>query len=137
VHAFDILGDPVRRRILELLADGEQSAGMISGFIQQEFGITQPGVSQHLRVLREHGFATVRADGARRLYAADPEPLQEVDVWLDRYRRFWHQRLDALGTELKRGQHQRAVPPPTAGHRQGPATSAAQRSTTTKKGGTS
>jgi DNA-binding transcriptional ArsR family regulator len=105
VHAFDILGDPVRRRILELLADGEQSAGTISGFIQQEFGISQPGVSQHLRVLREHGFATVRADGARRLYAADPEPLQEVDVWLDRYRRFWHQRLDALGTEPKRGRH--------------------------------
>jgi DNA-binding transcriptional ArsR family regulator len=134
VHAFDILGDPVRRRILELLADGEQSAGTISGFIQREFGISQPGVSQHLRVLREHGFATVRADGARRLYAADPEPLQEVDVWLDRYRRFWHQRLDALGTELKRGQRQQAVPPPTAGHPQGPATSAAQRSTTTKRG---
>jgi DNA-binding transcriptional ArsR family regulator len=137
VHAFDILGDPVRRRILELLADGEQSAGTISGFIQQEFGISQPGVSQHLRVLREHGFATVRADGARRMYAADPEPLQEVDVWLDRYRRFWHQRLDALGTEVKRGQRQRAVPPPTAGHTERPATGAAQRNTTTKKGSSS
>jgi DNA-binding transcriptional ArsR family regulator len=116
VHAFDILGDPVRRRILELLADGEQPAGAISAVIQREFGISQPGVSQHLRVLRENGFATVRADGARRLYAADPAPLQEADVWLDRYRRFWHQRLDALGTELKRGQRGRApdAPPPPA-----------------------
>src|SRR5215207_1955446 len=103
MHAFDVLGDPVRRRILELLADGEQPAGAISAAIQREFGISQPGVSQHLRVLRESGFATVRPEGARRLYAVDPAPLQEVDVWLDRYRRFWRQRLDALGTELKRG----------------------------------
>jgi DNA-binding transcriptional ArsR family regulator len=102
VHPFDILGDPVRRRILELLADGEQSAGVISQTIQREFGISQPGVSQHLRVLRENGFATVRAEGSRRVYAADPAPLQEIDVWLDRYRRFWHQRLGALGTEFKR-----------------------------------
>jgi DNA-binding transcriptional ArsR family regulator len=112
VHAFDVLGDPVRRRILELLADGEQPAGAISAVVQREFGISQPGVSQHLRVLRENGFATVRADGARRLYAVDPAPLREVDVWLDRYRHFWHQRLDALGTELKRGQRRRAKDDP-------------------------
>jgi DNA-binding transcriptional ArsR family regulator len=111
VHAFDILGDPVRRRILELLADGEQAAGDLGATIQREFGISQPGVSQHLRVLRENGFATVRAEGTRRVYAADPAPLREVDVWLDRYRRFWHQRLDALGTELKRGQRRRVDPP--------------------------
>ncbi|HEX2105266.1 MAG TPA: metalloregulator ArsR/SmtB family transcription factor [Solirubrobacteraceae bacterium] len=103
MHAFDVLGDPVRRRILELLADGERPAGAVGAVVQAEFGISQPGVSQHLRVLRENGFATVRADGARRLYAVDPAPLEEVDRWLEPYRRFWHQRLDALGTELARG----------------------------------
>jgi DNA-binding transcriptional ArsR family regulator len=107
VHAFDVLGDPVRRRILELLADGERAAGEISAVVQEEFGISQPGVSQHLRVLRENGFATVRAEGARRLYAVDPAPLQEIDVWLERYRRFWSQGLDALGTELARGRRER------------------------------
>jgi DNA-binding transcriptional ArsR family regulator len=107
VHAFDVLGDPVRRRILELLADGEQPAGAIAAVVQAEFGISQPGVSQHLRVLRENGFATVRAVGTRRLYAVDPAPLREVDAWLDRYRGFWTQRLDALGTELARGRRER------------------------------
>jgi DNA-binding transcriptional ArsR family regulator len=107
VHAFDVLGDPVRRRILELLADGEQSAGAVGQVVQAEFGISQPGVSQHLRVLREHGFATVRAEGTRRLYAVDPAPLRELDHWLERYRRFWDQRLDALGTELARGRRDR------------------------------
>jgi DNA-binding transcriptional ArsR family regulator len=117
VHAFDVLGDPVRRRILELLADGEQPAGAVGAIVQAEFGISQPGVSQHLRVLREHGFATVRADGARRLYAVDPAPLREVDQWLERYRRFWDQRLDALGTELRRGRRERRPEPdrPTKG----------------------
>ena len=103
MHAFDVLGDPVRRRILELLASSEQTSGAITGVIQDEFGITQPAVSQHLRVLREHGFATARADGARRLYAVSAEPFAEVDAWLDRFRVFWTQRLDALGTELARG----------------------------------
>jgi DNA-binding transcriptional ArsR family regulator len=107
VHAFDVLGDPVRRRILELLADGEQTSGAIAAVIQAEFGISQPGVSQHLRVLRESGFATVRADGARRLYAVDSAPLQEIDMWLERFRRFWTQHLDALGTELARGKRER------------------------------
>ncbi|CAM3881181.1 helix-turn-helix transcriptional regulator [Kibdelosporangium persicum] len=107
MHAFDVLGDPVRRRILELLADGERAAGEISAVVQEEFGISQPGVSQHLRVLRDNGFATVRPDGTRRLYSVDPEPLKQIDVWLDRYRRFWTQRLDALGTELARGKRER------------------------------
>jgi DNA-binding transcriptional ArsR family regulator len=107
VHAFDVLGDPVRRRILELLADGEQTAGAVSEVIRAEFGISQPAVSQHLRVLRESGFATVRADGTRRMYAVDSTPLQEVDIWLERFRRFWTQRLDALGTELARGKRER------------------------------
>jgi DNA-binding transcriptional ArsR family regulator len=110
VHAFDVLGDPVRRRILELLAEGERPAGAIGAVVQDEFGISQPAVSQHLRVLREHGFATVRPDGARRLYAVDPGPLRDVDAWLDRYRRIWDQRLDALGTELARGRPRRPTP---------------------------
>jgi DNA-binding transcriptional ArsR family regulator len=103
VHAFDILGDPVRRRILELLAEGEQTAGAVTEVVRREFGISQPAVSQHLRVLRENGFTTVRAEGTRRLYAVDATPLREADLWLDRFRAFWNQRLDALGTELARG----------------------------------
>jgi DNA-binding transcriptional ArsR family regulator len=75
VNAFDILSDPVRRRILELLADGEQAAGQISGVVQGEFGISRPAVSLHLRVLHDTGFVTVRAEGTRRLYAVDPAPL--------------------------------------------------------------
>lgn len=103
MHAFDVLGDPVRRRLLELLADGPASAGELTESARAEFGISQPAVSQHLKVLRDNGFATVRVDGARRLYSIDPEPLREVDEWLDRYRAFWGQRLDALDTELWRG----------------------------------
>lgn len=107
MHAFDILGDPVRRRIVTLLADGEQRAGAIGAVIQREFGISQPAVSQQLRVLRENGFATVRAEGNQRLYAVDPAPLRSVDEWLAPYRKFWNQRLDALDTELARGRRTR------------------------------
>lgn len=103
MHAFDVLGDPVRRRLLELLADGPAPAGELTAAVRAEFGISQPAVSQHLKVLRENGFAAVRVDGTRRLYSLDAEPLREVDEWLDRYRRFWQQRLDALDTELHRG----------------------------------
>ena len=121
VHAFDVLGDPVRRRILELLAAGELSAGDITAVVREEFGLTQPGVSQHLRVLRENGFASVRAEGARRLYAVETAPLQDVDQWLDRFRRHWDQRLDALATELARGQRDRqrldTQPPSLPGER--------------------
>ncbi len=107
MHAFDILGDPVRRRILELLAGGEQAAGKVSSVVQAEFGITQPAVSQHLKVLRENGFARVRAEGTRRLYAVEPGPLREADQWLDHFRRFWTPHLDALATEIARGKKQR------------------------------
>ncbi|QPP10255.1 winged helix-turn-helix transcriptional regulator [Streptomyces bathyalis] len=107
MHALDILGDPVRRRILELLADGERTSGAVTDVIRAEFGISQPAVSQHLRVLRDSGFASVRAEGTRRLYTVEPAPLREVDAWLDRFRRFWEQRLDALGTELARGKRAR------------------------------
>jgi DNA-binding transcriptional ArsR family regulator len=108
VHAFDVLGDPVRRRILELLADGETPAGAVVDVIQAEYGISQPAVSQHLRVLREAGFALVRPDGRRRLYAVRPDGLQDVDRWLDRFRRFWGPPLDALATELVRGRREAA-----------------------------
>jgi DNA-binding transcriptional ArsR family regulator len=103
VNAFAVLSDPLRCRLVELLAEREQSAGELTERIRAEFGVSQPAVSRHLRVLRETGFARARADGARRLYALDAAPLQEVDAWLDRYRRFWTQRLDALETELTRG----------------------------------
>jgi len=107
VHAFDVLGDPVRRRLLELLADGEHSAGEMVTAISNEFGISQPAVSQHLKVLREAGFATVRPQGARRLYAVNAAPLHEIDDWLAPFRQFWEVRLDALGTELARGRRAR------------------------------
>ncbi|GAA3845025.1 ArsR/SmtB family transcription factor [Streptomyces phyllanthi] len=109
MHAFDVLGDPVRRRILELLADGERTSGALSEVIRAEFGISQPGVSQHLKVLRENGFATVRPEGARRLYAVNSESLRDIDVWLDRFRRLWAPRLDALATELARGRRKRRL----------------------------
>jgi DNA-binding transcriptional ArsR family regulator len=103
VHAFDVLGDPVRRRILELLAEGEHTSGEIVAVIQREFGISQAGVSQHLRVLRENGFAAARVSGARRIYHIEPAPLRAVDVWLDRFRKDWEPRFDALATEIERG----------------------------------
>jgi len=109
VHALDVLGDPVRRRLLELLAAGETPAGDLGRVIQHEFGITQPAVSQHLRVLRESGFATVRPDGTRRLYALDPAPLAAADAWFAEFRRFWQPKLDALGTELARGRREGRV----------------------------
>jgi DNA-binding transcriptional ArsR family regulator len=106
MQAFDVLGDPVRRRILELLAQGEQSSGAISHTIQAEFDITQPAVSQHLRVLRENGFATVRPEGTRRLYAVRGDAFRNVDEWLDRFRRFWTPPLEALATEVARGKRE-------------------------------
>lgn len=112
MHALDVLGDPVRRRLLELLAGGETPAGDLGRVIQEEFGISQPAVSQHLRVLRESGFATVRPEGTRRLYAIDPAPLAEADAWFAEFRRFWQPRLDALGTELARGRRERRLAAP-------------------------
>jgi DNA-binding transcriptional ArsR family regulator len=111
MHAFDVLGDPVRRRILELLLRDEQSSGEIVAVIRSEFGISQPAVSQHLRVLRENGFARVRAEGTRRLYAIEAGGLQDVDRWLQPFRVFWSQRLDALRTELARGRRERRTKP--------------------------
>jgi DNA-binding transcriptional ArsR family regulator len=107
VHAFDVLGDPVRRRILELLADGELTAGAIGATIQAEFDISQPAVSQHLKVLRDNGFTSVRPEGQRRLYAVNGQALRDVDDWLAGFRRFWTPHLDALTTEIARGKRQR------------------------------
>ena len=107
MHALDILGDPVRRRILELLVSGEQTSGAVVDVVNREFGISQPAVSQHLKVLREAGFTTVRADGQRRLYAIDSRPLEEAAEWLDQFRAFWQRKLDALETEIARGKRER------------------------------
>lgn len=107
MHAFDVLGDPVRRRILELLAESEHASGEVVDVIGKEFGITQSAVSQQLKVLRESGFATVRAEGTRRVYIVDPRPLEEVDAWLAQFRRFWGPPLEALATEIARGKRAR------------------------------
>jgi DNA-binding transcriptional ArsR family regulator len=101
---MNALADPTRRRIVELLADGERSAGELAA----EFHTSRPGVSRHLRVLREHGLVRAREQGQRRLYSLDPAPLAELDSWLARYRPFWANRLDALDTELKRRRKERA-----------------------------
>ena len=98
MDAIEALADPTRRRIVELLAEGERSAGDIAG----HFRTSRPGVSRHLRVLRGHGLVRVREEGTRRIYSLDPAPLAELDAWLERYRGFWANRLDALETEIHR-----------------------------------
>ena len=99
MKAAEALADPTRRRILELLAEGDRSAGELAA----EFTTSRPAVSRHLRVLRERGLVRARSEAQRRVYSLDPAPLAELDEWLRRYRPFWSQRLDALGTELARG----------------------------------
>lgn len=102
MSAFEALADPTRRRIVELVSDGERSAGEIAS----AFEISRPGVSKHLRVLREHGLIRARGEGTRRLYSLDAAGLTEVDDWLGR---FWTNRLDALETELRRRQRGRGT----------------------------
>lgn len=106
VEAFEILGDPVRRRILELLSAEERPAGEVASRIEAEFGLTQPAVSRHLRLLRESGFASVRPVGTKRLYALEPDRLDDAGRWLSELRGQWSQRLDALSTELARGRRE-------------------------------
>jgi DNA-binding transcriptional ArsR family regulator len=108
MHAFEVLADPVRRRLLELLAETERSSGDMTTIVQTEFGLTQSAVSQHLKVLRDSGFANVRINGARRIYTVNVEPLRDVDLWLDRFRAFWEPKLEALATEVARGKRQRS-----------------------------
>ncbi|MEM7587742.1 MAG: metalloregulator ArsR/SmtB family transcription factor [Acidobacteriota bacterium] len=107
MHAFDVLGDPVRRRILEILAEDRHASGEIVAIVAKEFGITQSAISQHLKVLRDNGFATVQADGPRRIYEIDAAPMAEVDQWLERFRHFWAPKLEALALEVARGKRQR------------------------------
>ena len=107
MHAFDVLGDPVRRRILELLASGERPSGAVAGIIHVEFAITQAAVSQHLKVLRDAGFAASRKDGVRRIYSVQPQPFKDIEHWLERFRHFWEPKLDALATEIGRGKKRR------------------------------
>ncbi len=98
MNALAALADPTRQRIVELLADGERSAGELAA----EFRTSRPGVSRHLRVLREQGLVQARSDGRRRLYSLEPAPFAELDEWLARYRGFWTNRLDAIEIEIKR-----------------------------------
>jgi DNA-binding transcriptional ArsR family regulator len=93
---FSVLAEPVRRDILELLRDGERSVGDLVAALE----LTQPGVSKHLRVLREAGLVEVRPEAQKRWYGLRPEPLAELDAWLAPYRRLWAARLDALERHL-------------------------------------
>ena len=93
---FEVIAEPNRRRILDLLLRQERAVGEIAS----ELGIGQPGVSRHLRVLRECGMVEVRADAQRRVYRVRPEALREIDDWLAPYRAAWRDRLDALETHL-------------------------------------
>jgi DNA-binding transcriptional ArsR family regulator len=90
--AFEVLADPTRRRILDLLVERERPVGEIV----DRLAISQPGVSKHLRVLRDAGLVEARTDAQRRIYGVRPEPLAEIDAWLAPYRRFWTAKLDAL-----------------------------------------
>jgi len=96
--AFEIIAEPNRRAILSLLVLSQQSVGEI----ERELGMAQPMVSKHLRVLRDAGFVESTVDAQRRLYRLKPEPFQEVDAWLDQFRRFWSTHLDALERHLDR-----------------------------------
>jgi DNA-binding transcriptional ArsR family regulator len=107
MHALDILGDPVRRRLVELLAAQDQPAGDVSRVVEQEFGISQPAVARHLRVLREAGFVSVRPVGARRIYRLEEAVIDQLQSQVDGYRALWNQRLDALDTEIARGKKER------------------------------
>lgn len=99
VDSLALIADPVRRRIVEILSDGERTAGQLAG----EFDIARTGVSRHLRLLREGGVVSVRRDAQRQIYRLEPSPFAELDEWLATIRTFWTNRLDALDTELRRG----------------------------------
>jgi DNA-binding transcriptional ArsR family regulator len=97
--AFEALADPTRRRILDLLREDERPVGELV----DRLGISQPGVSKHLRVLRRAGLVEARRDAQRRIYRVAPAPLRELDAWLEPYRRLWASRLDALERHLDEG----------------------------------
>jgi DNA-binding transcriptional ArsR family regulator len=100
VSPFEALAEPNRRRILDLLRDGERPAGDLVDAL----AISQPGVSKHLKLLREAGLVSVRADGQRRIYRLEPRGLADLDAWLTPYRRFWAGKLSALIDHLEREQ---------------------------------
>lgn len=93
---FDVLAEPTRRRILELLLERPHLVGELT----ERLGVSQPGTSKHLRILREAGFVRVRPDAQRRWYELRPEPLMELDAWLAPYRWLWEERFDALERHL-------------------------------------
>lgn len=95
--AFEVVAEPTRRRILDLLLAGEQPVGDLV----TSLAMSQPGVSRHLRVLRDAGLVLSRVDAQRRLYSIDPRPLAELDAWLAPYRRLWADRLDQLAAHLE------------------------------------
>lgn len=97
MNAFAALGDPTRREIVELLRTGELEAGEIAA----HFANSRPGISRHLRVLRENNLVRVRAEAQRRIYALNPAPLRELDRWLEPYRKVWADRLDALESHVR------------------------------------
>lgn len=96
--AFQVLADPTRRRIVEVLRDGEQQVGEVV----ERAGIHQSGVSRHLRILADAGFVSMRPDGQRRLYTLEPEPFRALEAWLASYRRLWEARLDRFGAALEK-----------------------------------
>jgi DNA-binding transcriptional ArsR family regulator len=98
IATFELLAEPTRRRILDLLRDGERPVGELVEWLK----MSQPAVSKHLRVLRESGLVDVRVDAQRRLYRLRPEPLREVDAWIEPYRQLWVDRLDRLDRHLQR-----------------------------------
>jgi DNA-binding transcriptional ArsR family regulator len=93
---FEVLAEPNRRRILDLLREDEQPVGVLVELM----GLSQPAVSKHLRVLRQAGVVSVRADAQKRMYRLDPEPLAEVERWLAPFRKFWTKKLDDLEAAL-------------------------------------
>jgi DNA-binding transcriptional ArsR family regulator len=103
IATFELLAEPNRRRILDLLLDGDRPVGELV----DRLGMSQPSVSKHLRVLRESGLVDVRTDAQRRVYRLCPEPLAEVDAWLEPYRNRWNDRFDRLETHLETLQRQR------------------------------
>lgn len=108
---LDVIAEPTRRRILDAVREGEHSVGELVA----ELGMNQPGVSRHLRVLRDAGLVEVRRDAQRRMYRLRPEPLMELDAWLEPYRVEWANRLDSLERHLARTSTRidRTIPDPT------------------------
>ncbi|GAA1748467.1 metalloregulator ArsR/SmtB family transcription factor [Aeromicrobium alkaliterrae] len=103
MNTFAALADPTRRRLVEELGRGERTAGELAALARDEFGLSQPATSRHLRILRDAEVVQSRVDGARRLYTLEPQSLETIDDWLDQFRSLWSSALAALGTEVARG----------------------------------